>query len=378
MAARRATTQEFLPNDAETRAQIEAGRVLMMQTEEPEEDPNDVALANIMADLGADATSATVKVYQLNDKRELIYAATYLPAEFTEDKVRDQFGSGSYMVHVRVNNKIRTRKILNIAPYLGAAPALAPSGATASVETRQLAETMQNGFKELSVLFLQGIQAIAANQPKPKSTEDFLREMSLMKQIFHTDPPPAPAPGPDPLAMVEMALHLSEKITPRQGEPSAGEIILEAVKSFAPTINEMIGQRQAQEIGPDIEGPAPMPLPAPVQPFAAPSPAPTQENQNVDITTRIYVNTLLAAAANGADPDTYANNILDLLPDEKVLEFVNKPNWFDEVGKSVPAAIPHKVWFEELKARIIDLTSEEIEPSVDEAKPVPMAPNATQ
>lgn len=369
MAARKPPAQEYIPGDAETQNQLEYGRKMALYEAqnppvepEPEApDPDDIALQKVLAELGNSGVDVKVNIYQVDARKKLAFAGAYLPSEFSIERVQSDYGPGDYQVRVYVPGGLKTRQDITIAaPKNVQAAQPAPA-----LETQKIVETMQSGFQQLGQMFAQSIAALVQNQPKPKTTLETLQEFQLMKEVFG---PAQSAPAQDPMAMITAALELSEKIRPREGEPSAGEIILKAVENFAPTINNMMAQAQANR-PPAMMPHAPM-IPAIPGPSTPPQSAPEED---MNLTMKIYARTLITAAQNGADPETYANNILDLLPEETILEFVNRPDWFGEVVKALPEAAPVAAWFAELKTAILELTKPETVASVDPtSKTVPI------
>jgi len=97
MAARKPATvpvSEFVSReDAERMAQEAAGRVLMTMPEpEPETpsepDPEDIALANVLSELGSSNTEAKVNIYQFDGQKNRAFIGAMLPAEFSMEKIQ--------------------------------------------------------------------------------------------------------------------------------------------------------------------------------------------------------------------------------------------------------------------------------------------------
>ena len=358
MAARTKPAQEFIPADPEREAQAAYGRALLAAPETPEEpDPDDVALQAVLSELGSSGTDAKVNIYQLDARQNRAFVGAFLPSEFSLERVQSEYGPGDYEIRVYNAGRLATRKAVKIA---------APKNSTAvtistqsGIDAGKIIETMNQGFQQIGQMFAQALGSLAQNQPKPKTTLETLQEFQLMKEVFGQ---PAPAQTNDPMQMISMAMELSDKIRPREGEPSAGEIMMEALKNFAPAINQMVTAPKPVMLPAQVIAHNPVPVQSPVP---AQSPAVQTSENDMDLMTKIYVKTILAAAQNEADPETYANNILDLLPEETVLAFVNKPEWFAEVTKAVPEAAPFATWFTALKTCILDLTSLEDTSSVE-------------
>ena len=372
---------EFISRvDAERMAQEAAGRVLatMPDPEPPElavmveDDPDDIALANVIADLGGPGVDAKVNVYQLDGNRNRAFVRSFLPAEFSLEAIQSEYGPGDYEIHVRKDGKLATRKVMRVAapknPQPNSMQVLPPA-----VETGKIIETMQNGFKEMGAMFANALAGMAAIQPKPKTTREMLEEMTMMREIMGGNN--QPQQQNDPLKVIELAASLAEKITPRTGEPGAGEIILEALKNFGPILSQAQQSRPALPMIPAHSGPVPDAPQIPVHNGPVPDAAQLQanpvpsENDEMSIAKRMYLNLLVSNAAANNDPTTYANLMLDVAGEVAALEFANAPDWFERLCAEEPRAAQHRPWFEELRGMVLELTKPEntgIDTPIDE------------
>lgn len=357
--------------DAERMAQEAAGRVMMTYPEpEPEisePDPDDIALANVLAELGSSSTDAKVNIYQLDARQNRAFIGAFMPSEFSLEKVQAEFGPGDYEIRVYNAGKLATRKVIKIAAPKNPVQSNQLAMTVPQIAPDKIIETMQNGFKEMSAMFANALNTLAANQPKPKTTMEMLQEMQLMREIMGGNQPAIPQT--DPLQMVELAVQLSEKITPRTGEPGAGEIILEAMKNFAPVLGK-IAQASPPAM-PQImtqQNPALMsnPIQAPAQP-----PAQNPEHDEMTLAKRMYLNMLLKNAAADNDTETYANLMLDVVGEDAARAFASDPQWFEKLCAEAPQAAQFPEWFGRLRNDVLAMTEPEPEPLLtDGEKPV--------
>lgn len=342
-------------------AQLEAGRAMMAlpdvdQFGTAEDDPDDVALANVVAELGSDAGDAVVNVYQIDEKKNRAFVGSFAPADFSIGLIQSQFGAGEYRVEVRQNKKWLKKSTVRIAAPKN--PPISAQAVPAAIETGKIIESMQAGFQQMGQMFAQALGGLAANQPKPKSTMEMLQEMQLMKQIMGGN---EPAPGPDPMQLFEMATNIAEKIHPRESEPGTGEIILNAIKEFGPVFAKAANSAPTPGTIPvpptaQMMSPVPVAMPTPAAISGAPeTPHPTQEDE-MNLAKRFLINMLLGAAKAGADTEHYANLILDQIGDDAALQFVNAPGWWETLVREVPAAADHRAWVEQLRSDILELT----------------------
>lgn len=352
---------EVLPPDNEEREYQTAMGRQMMQFPDPEpaipeiteDDPDDVALANVIADLGGPGVDAKVNVYQLDSNRNKAFVRSYLPTEFSLENVQSEYGPGDYEIHVRKDGKLATRKVLKIAT-----PKNQPPAPIAQVDnSRAIIESMQNGFKEMGSMFANALAGLAANQPKPKTTMEMLQEMTMMREIMGGNQPAAPAT--DPLAMVTLAMELAEKIQPRVGEPGTGEVIMEAIKNFGPLLGQAAQRQQAAPVM--VPQLAHVQTPAPMLQMPDGTPAPVTQSQSTEtdemnLARKMYLNLLVSNANAGSDTQTYANLMLDVVGDDAALQFVNSPDWFEKLCAEEPRAANFRPWFEQLRNDILELT----------------------
>lgn len=359
---------EVLPPDIEEREyQTAMGRQMMqfpdpepVIPEIPEDDPDDIALANVIADLGGPGVDAKVNVYQLDANRNKAFVRSYLPAEFSLENVQSEYGPGDYEIHVRKEGKLATRKVLKIAT-----PKNQPPAPVAQIDnSRAIIESMQNGFKEMGAMFANALAGLAANQPKPKTAMETLQELQMMKEIMGGNQPAAPAT--DPLAMVTLAMELAEKIQPRVGEPGTGEVIMEAIKKFGPLLGQAAQRQQAAPIMvpqlAHVQTPAPHVVNSQGQALMNNPDNPAiqqQETDEMNLARKMYLNLLVSNAKADNDPSTYANLMLDLAGEQAALEFANDPQWFEKLCAEEPRAAEFRTWFDELRLTVLELTKPE-------------------
>lgn len=374
--AKTAPQSEYIPIDeVERMAQNAAGKALSMLPDfdpEPEEvDPDEVALENVLSELGSSGADAKVNVYQIDDKKNRAFVGSFLPSDFSIEQIQTHYGAGEYAVEVRKDKKWLKKTIVKIAAprNIGAGIITAP---VTGIGDAKILETMQNGFKEMGAMFANALAGLAANQPKPKDALETLKELQLMKELLGGNQPAAPVT--DPMQMMEIAMNLAEKIQPRVGEPGTGEVIMEAIKNFAPLLSQAAQQSSQRPI---LANPNPAPLPPHIGEPPAPTPIPnaTDEAEQMNLARKMYLNMLVSNAAANNDPATYANLMLDLAGEQAALEFANAPDWFEKLCAEEPRAAAHKEWFDELRNLVVELTKPD-EPGISEGnETTPLKPN---
>lgn len=358
---------EFIPaDDTERAAQIAVGKVLstLPEIEEYEEqpDPDEIALENVLSELGSSGADAKVNVYQIDEKKNRAFVGSFMPSDFSIEQIQAQYGAGDYAVEVRKDKKWLKKTVVKIAAPRNISAALVPQPVT-GIGDAKILETMQNGFKEMGAMFANALAGLAANQPKPKTSMEMLQEMTMMKELLGIGQNSAPAaPAADPMQMVELAMNLAEKIQPRVGEPGTGEVIMEAIKGFAPLLQQGLRQQAAPVMSPPVPQNTPLPyiqtnLPqSQQQPQPAPAPENQPENDQMNIARKMYLNLLVSNAQANNDPSTYANLMLDIAGEQAALEFANAPDWFERLCAEEPRAAGLRPWFDELRMMVLELT----------------------
>jgi len=389
-APRKPPTQTVVIDDAERAAQIAYGRAMAERGEiydnlpvinQPqaapvsEEETDDMALSNLLAQLGGPGSEAKVNVYQLDAQKNKAFVGAFTPEEFTLELVQQQYGPGDYEIRVYKDGRLVTRKILRIAaPKAGNVQGYAPPPAQ---ETAKIVETMNAGFRELGNMFATALGQLAQNQRPQESRQDMLKEMLMYKELFASNQPAAPAV--DPMTMFNTALELAEKIKPREGDIGTGEMIMEAMKTFgAPLAAAVSRAQQPQQMGhvmnvPQLQPPV-MPNPiAPIPQHETAQPAPQQNEDEMNLAKRMYFNLLVSNAKQDNDTFTYANMVLDLVGEDETLQMLNSPDWFEQLCKEDSRCAEYRPWFEKLRENIFELTKEE-EPDISTGTVIPAAP----
>lgn len=376
MAARKTTTapiSEFISSeDAERMAQAAAGKALAAMPEleeylEDQNDPDEIALENVLSELGSSGADAKVNVYQLDDKKNRAFVGSFLPGDFSIEQIQLQYGAGEYAVEVRKDKKWLKKTTVKIAAPRNVSAMAIQQSAAPAIETGKIIETMQSGFKEMGSMFAAALSGLAANQPKPKTAMETLQELQMMKEIMGVNNQPA-APAADPMQMMEIAMNLAEKIQPRVGEPGTGEVIMEAIKNFGPLLQQGLQRQQTVPVMmpqlPHVQIPAPV-APTLQMPDGTPAPItqnqPTQETDDMNLARKMYLNLLVSNAQANNDPSTYANLMLDLAGEQAALEFANDPQWFEKLCAEEPRAANFREWFDELRLMVLELTKPENE-----------------
>lgn len=298
-------------------------------------------------------------------KREWEICTSY-PAgvgALTADVIREEWGPGVYLAQLRGgpgtgSGAVRKSRLFHLATPRGFVPG-APSPSTTptsdlSAVLGKLLEQQQRGFEQLS-------QALTSR----------------------------PAGGADPAAMLDLAMRMAERMTPKRGESEdtlervgrwfdladrfrSGkdwtDLISEGISTVRPLVDVAVSR---------LGGPSPEPTPNTASAVAvngngaAPQVVQPPMLQLANFLQR-QVRYLTGKAKAKASPNLYAEVVLDNLPAgiefSQVLEVIKRPGALDQLFGMLSsddriAAQSERAWFEELLREMTAFLEEQLEPA---------------
>jgi hypothetical protein len=314
----------------------------------------------VLAQLGG-VDDARVMVYRQDKGSPMTYVATYQPEDVQGEAslfetIRQEFGGGSYRVHVRNASGLLANRRIDIADRKvptdgGLAASVTASIAALMTEQRRQFETL------VATLTMQ-------RPPVAEITEDaLLSRFKLMAEIVR----PQGNGGGDArtfMQALQQGIELGKSM--QQAPTGAGteDVLLQALSTFAPVIADAASQRRA------VVAPPQRPR------IAAPGgavPGPTATNQPPPSATvnpatdpaadlRQLLALLLRAAVNDSEPDIYAEMVCDQLGDDSVMQLLAQADPLALLTGFAPEVSTHAAWFARLLASIKELYSDEPEP----------------
>jgi hypothetical protein len=213
-----------------------------------------------------------------------------------------------------------------------------------------------------------------AERPTPAPV-DPMAGMMQMAQLFATMKAafgPSEAPRSqisEIVAAMREIREVSKELNPDGSEPA------DPLTAALPGMLELIkgGMQQQQPVmmppvslPPQLAQPlrAPNPAPAP----ATPEPAPMTQEEGI-AQLRAHLVDLVARAVRGEPVDEGAEHVYENAPEE-VIDLLRMPEWFGMLEQFEPAVKPHKVWFENVGAKVLEfLAEDEAEEASQETKP---------
>lgn len=364
------------------------------------------ALANALAELDSNSGGAHIKIWRVDarDRKTREYVDECLPQNFTLRWLAEEHGGGTYNLMVygpRADNpnlvKLITRKTLMIAgaPKLPKrddtpnVPMIAGDNGAALVA---LANGIREGFQQLGSL-------IQTNAPKPKTTQEVLQEMLLLKQIIGGNA----APAANPLDMMKSVISLvkdtqeltalsngggddgggggamgvilgklADKVLGGVGQLDAApaEPVIAPLALTAEQIKQVgLSPEQCAMLGietvPAPENVAHMPAPAaPVVPAKraeidiTPQPSGAEGEQ---VFSRVIIKAALDDAVSNAiqntDPVKYAGSIVADVP-EALFELLEREDWLQVLSGQHPRVANFPVFFRAVRDELLRLDAE--------------------
>jgi hypothetical protein len=311
-------------------------------------------------------------------------------------RIRDEYGGGTYRIRVFSGGRFVVNRNIDVAAPIKKPETLQPLAPAAQSQDRfaEVLMTMQEntramieGLRDQQIQSAQNMQETllrimeVSNRAGPtQSPTDFLGILTLAKELF------ANKGGGDMKAFLD-----GVKFARDGGGDGDSNPVTEMVKGLAAPLMALANSAQ---VGANHQPPMqPQRLPAPVAPIA-PAVAPVAPAQPQVISAENlpaseqsqtgaeeagqqfakqladfspYVNMLLAAAAVDASPDTYADMILDLMPEEQIFALIEDDQKFEQFMQFVPAANSElRPWFDALRATLLRFIAEMNEPEGEE------------
>jgi hypothetical protein len=319
------------------------------------------------------------------------------------DKIRREYGGGEYRLRVtRSNGAFAINRDVSIAEPLTPAVQVAPPVAPASDDrlasilmsmqenNRLLMDSMRQQqlaqAESMQTVFVEIIRAQAQREPSPaaaqQSPTDMLAMMGMFKELFGSEK------HADPMKVFLQGVDFAKKMTGGDGDDNP---VIEMLKTLAPPLLALAQQGAPMPRPPMVMQRAPA---LPQQPVAQPAPPVVDTNGrsnvqgdggvsemtelsgdqgsagdlSVDDSEQLlelarqmapYINVLTTAATIDADPETYANMVLDMVQPEQVLAIVGNDQRYGDLLAQIPGIEDLREWFDSLRACLVELLKDE-------------------
>ncbi len=336
------------------------------------------ALESLYAELGmSDAGEATVHVTILNvdgtGKEANIWRGN--PEDYDLEGLAKQFGSGEYRVkiYVRVPQGSKVLKANKVFYWK----------LTPEQEKKRLnpeAEKPVFNPMDLARLITEGIKAAMPQQPAAPQIDPFdqmQKFASIMQMMQRPEPQYVQQQPVNQLGALRDMAELIQTLRGDSDEPAgrganSNDLLMTLISKFAPVIGSVL----TQQVGNPSEIPGAMPAPQlqsqPAQPYPTipqveqhaqqqQAHQPNETGEDVSLKLKMGLGWLIGQCDGGGAPETYAEVILDSVPEEAITQMVNAPDPLSYLAQFDPRVNtePYKTWFTNLIAAIKEYTAPE-------------------
>lgn len=338
-------------------------------------------IENVRAQLSAGGDGSFVTITRIGENGKPDTSCGRMDAlTFDVENVRSAFGAGTYRF-LGYKRKTVGNGVLMFGNYtltleaprnvLPIAQSTAPNN-----DMVNLIGAMQQGFNRLGELIITATKA--------PTRAEMLEEMRIMRDMFaQPQSNVQPAVIGDQLGALESVMNLAEKFAERSGNGGNADPVTDIVKTLietvAPALMPLLQAKMAGQVPGAIIAPetAPKALTAPTNApntiplshsnsstVSAPESVPSNSQKIVAFGEETDMNALMQkmlnmqlremvdAAQRNSDTDLYAELLLDRLPVDRVIAFLQDSTWFAQVCALDPRAANYQDWFTRLSASV--------------------------
>lgn len=353
MSTRKVTTvtEEAAPEDDAT---------TLLFTEDDDATAEVDALEGMISEFSGSA-DAVVNVYRQGDGKSLSFLFRTHPGEMTGGEImeqcRDAYGTGDYRVHIRSGPRLVANKPFSVEARKVDENTPTNSG---GLDVTMMLTMMQENNNRTMQMFSETMKAIAGSNNNQPTFDPVAAQASLMQQLVSLKGLAEPKDeSKGAIEMFVQGITLARDLAPKEGETNSSDLLLKGLEMFAPTIAEATKQGlNRQNTDPQKPGFVGEQIAPPNQPLDADAQR-EHEMGLMKIAMQHQLAFLIKQAEGGKDPELYAELLLDQVGVERALSFVGQPDAMQKLVAINPAVQLHHVWFDRLKAAIIELTTDE-------------------
>lgn len=345
MAKQRTTTvtEEDVPEEAEYIEVIDG---------EEDEDQQLDALEGMISEF-AGAADAVVNVYRQGEGKNMSFLFRTNPGEMTGGEImercRDRFGTGDYRIHIRKGPRLVANKPFSVEAEKEDVKEEAKSN---GLDMLAFITMMQENNKQTMTMFTEAMKAFAGSQNNAPTFDPVAAQASLMQQLAALKQMSEPKDqSKDAVAMLIQGLTLAKELGPKDGDTNSSDILLEGIRQFAPALVQ--GAQAMKDRAPGNAALAP-----PGDPQSVADAAKEREMGMRQMMLRQQLGFLVKNAADGKNPELYAELLLDQLGEKIVLEFVGQPDALEKLVAINADVATYSQWFEALRNSILELTGD--------------------
>lgn len=325
----------------------------------------DEELDTVLGEIGADRNDVKLKmgVYRvIPNSGDLEWCFYFTAAELPIlDRLRDEYGGGSFQIRVYKDGKIFTRKTLNVAK-----PTDRPvTHHKQNSDIEAVLKYVSSGMAQLG----EAIKSIQVPQIQPQQNQmemmtGMMGLMLQMKQLTDSEKPKG-MEFKDMMELVKMGTEMGG---------SGPDPLVKAMEAFGPVVTKAM---EIESKKPVLQNPSTRPLQKAPQ-----GPTNPKEVDMLDIKKRMIaakIGELVSYAEAGKNPELYAEVVMDQVPEDILIGLVCADDAKEQLSVLHPGVTKNWEWFNQMREFIkTELTgdpeSDNVSDSVDNLNVKPENP----
>lgn len=346
--------------------------------DDDEDTPADRVFA--MLDAARDAERATVKLFRVLGPGKFGWCDDYTIDDFEAGgfaMIRDKWGPGEYEIRLYAIRPSDNRFGVRAKPRVtivddgreiaknSASPAVDPAmremlSQMAATQNRML-EALANRPDPMAqmqtVIAVAGAMrqafGIGEQSQQKSSIAEVVQAVRELRSVSEEINPPKPAAEDDsdnPMKLLPGVLDVIGKIAGQQSPQPQPQAYFPPV-----ALPQSVGNASSTPVANAVS----LPVANPSDPAVSEIPTPNDEEMNALqlILFRGYIGKLCGMSASG-NIDAAANYALDKMPDEAI-DILETDNWFDALAQFYPPAVAHRVWLEQVRAKVVAMLADD-------------------
>jgi len=295
----------------------------------------------VLADLGG-SEDALITVSRINrlGKQEVI--DRWHPADFDLLSVRDQYGGGDYVLTGRRNNRIAKGfpKRVTLAEPL--------KKPVINNQNDQLASIIEAGFKQQNESIKNMMLLMTQNRPSETALDpstirnNLLTDMKLMKELFGGGGQESSLGAEKVLDLLKTGIEFGKEAG--SSETGIFDVLVKSMDTFGKPVAAALesAERLKLQQGTQQNGT--------VKNNTAISDK--QKNDTTQSAFSNHIKFLVGQAETGGDPLLWADVVIDQVPEDELVTFLQRKDWLEVLGKLDNKVLMYREWFEALGAEL--------------------------
>lgn len=320
------------------------------------------ALEKMYAEMGVEGDGqANVYVTKLMQDGREAKIWNGQPTDYDLMTIARKFGSGDYRVKLYVQHE-SGRFVMKANTII---PVMLEAGEDARIEALRTGQSVSaSGAPVVSAADIARAvaEAVKAVMPVPVaagSNLGMLKEVAEIVRTLAPQPTTTITPQFNPFDMMKIMAEMlrdsrSDDPLDRGVNATSTDVFLRLIDKFAPMFTEVLSKNGAAV--------AALPAPSghqPAQPATPAQPVQNPTEQEAMNGMKMGLAFLVTQAAADSDPATYAEVVLDSVPDEAITMFLQNPKPLEYLAQFDPRVMQYAQWFTDLIAAVKDAMKDE-------------------